>query len=139
MTTASNQPALPAVTGATVSLFIRNAEAWCQANNTLFTGTLSLISQQLDSLQSTIEQSVKAFSEIAGETDPKESVRRRFDAIRASIQNATAVSNILSEMSVRNSADAAKIIQDRVYAALDEMQSLALTVIDTGPAIGSGN
>ena len=139
MTTASNQPALPAVTDAATSFFILNAEAWSQANHTLFTGTLSLISQQIDSLQSMIEQSVKAFSEIAGETDPKESIRRRFDAIRASMQNATAVSNILSEMSVRNSADAAKIIQDRVYAALDEMQSLALTVIDTGPATGSKN
>ncbi len=54
---------------------------------------------------------------------------KSIDAVRGSIQNATAVSNILSEMSVRNTAEVAKPIQDRTYAALEEIETFALTAI----------
>jgi phasin family protein len=84
-------------------------------------------------MRSLAEESAKAFADIAGAPNPKESLKKSFDTVRSSMQNAMAVSNILSEMSARNSAAAAKVIQDRSYAALDEMQSLALTVADSNP------
>ena len=119
------------------SFFARNLEAYSQALQTMLAGSVSLSKQQMESMKSLTEQSMKSFAEIASERNPKESLKKGFETMRASMQNASAVSNILSEMSARNSAAAAKVIQDRTYAALDEMQSLALTVVEAKPVTGT--
>jgi phasin family protein len=121
---------VPTTTLAT-SFFARNLEAYSQALQAMLSGNLALSQQQFQSMKSLAEESAKAVADIVGAPNPKESLKKSFDTVRSSMQNAMAVSNILSEMSARNSAAAAKVIQDRTYAALDEIQSLALTVADS--------
>src|SRR3954468_8665167 len=88
-----------AASAAAVMLFVRNCEAMSQAAQTLINGTLAASGQQMESLRALSEQSMKSFIAVLTETNPKEAVRKSFDAVRSSMQNATAVSNIFSEIS----------------------------------------
>jgi phasin family protein len=129
-------PALTSQSGFAGNFYLRNVEALSAAAQATASGTLSFAQQQAEAVRSMFQQSAKAYGDVIGEQDPKEVVRKAFDALREWMQNATALSNILSELSARNAADAARIIQDRAYAALGEMQSFAATVIDAQPSIG---
>jgi hypothetical protein len=128
---------VPDSTALALTLFTRNLQALSQAAQTFMSGTLASSGQQMETLRSLAEQSMKSFVDVAGEANPKEIVRKSFDAVRSSMQNATAVSNIFSELSARNGGAAAQVLQDRAYAALDEMQSLAITALDNAPAATS--
>jgi hypothetical protein len=128
-------PALTSQCGFAENFFLRNVEALSAAVQATANGTLSFTQQQADSVRSMLEQSAKSYVDVLSEQNPREFVRKAFDALREWMQNTTALSNILSELSARNTAGAAKIIQDRTYAALGEMQSFAIMAIESQPAI----
>src|SRR4051812_45198035 len=133
--TAMPAASVPDSTALALTLFTRNLQALSQAAQTFMSGTIASSGQQMETLRSLAEQSMKSFLDVAAEANPKEIVRKSFDAVRSSMQNATAVSNIFSELSARNGGAAAQVLQDRAYAALDEMQSLAITAVDSNPAV----
>ena len=135
MTTTSNLTDLPGKAEDVSNFVLRNIEACNQCNRAMVSGAFAIANQQMESLNTLTGSSIKAFLEIVREPDPSEFVRKTFDSVRASMQNITTVSNILSEMNVRNSAEAAKPIQDRTYAALEEIESFALAAIKPAAAI----
>ena len=117
-----------------MAIHLRNLEAFAKAQQALIEGNKPLLDQQLDTFRSMVEQIGKAAQEIASTTDPRSNLRRRFDAVKAAMQDGIGNTNILSEMGARSGAQAAQIIQDRTFEALDELEAVLEGMLDAGSA-----
>jgi len=117
-----------------MTIHLRNMEAFAKAQHALLEGNKSLMEQQLNIFKSMADQVVKAAQDITSETDLKSNVRKRFDAVKASMQDGIGNANIISEMSARSSAQAAQIIQDRTYEALDELRAALESMLEASLA-----
>ena len=117
-----------------MAIHLRNLEAFAKAQQALIEGNKPLLDQQLDTFRSMVEQIGKAAQEIASTTDPRSNLRKRFDAVKAAMQDGIGGTNIISEVSARSGAQAAQIIQDRTFEALDELQAVLEGMLDAGSA-----
>jgi phasin family protein len=117
-----------------MAIHLRNLEAFAKAQQALVEGNKPLLEQQLDTFRSMLEQIGKAAQEIASTTDPRSNLRKRFDAVKAAMQDGIGSTNIISEVSARSGAQAAQIIQDRTFEALDELQAVLEGMLDAGSA-----
>jgi phasin family protein len=117
-----------------MAIHLRNLEAFAKAQQALIEGNKPLLDQQLDTFKSMVEQIGKAAQEIASTTDPRSNLRKRFDAVKAAMQDGIGSTNIISEVSARSGAQAAQIIQDRTFEALDELQAVLEGMLDAGSA-----
>jgi Rod binding domain-containing protein len=79
-----------------------------------------------------VEQIGKAAQEIASTTDPRSNLKKRFDTVKAAMQDGIGSTNIISEVSARSGAQAAQIIQDRTFEALDELQAVLEGMLNAG-------
>jgi phasin family protein len=115
-----------------MAIHLRNLEAFAKAQQALVEGNKPLLEQQLDTFRSMVEQIGKAAQEIASTTDPRSNLKKRFDAVKAAMQDGIGGTNIISEVSARSGAQAAQIIQDRTFEALDELQAVLEGMLDAG-------
>jgi phasin family protein len=115
-----------------MAIHLRNLEAFAKAQQALVEGNKPLLEQQLDTFRSMLEQIGKAAQEIASTTDPRLNLRKRFDAVKAAMQDGIGSTNIISEVSARSGAQAAQIIQDRTFEALDELQAVLEGMLNAG-------
>jgi phasin family protein len=91
------------------------------------------MNQRLGLFQSMLEQTMKSTQDIMGEPDLKANLEKRFDAFKAFVQNNVGNNNILAEMNARSNAEAAQIIQNRAFEALDEVQAILQKMLDASP------
>ena len=117
-----------------MAIHLRNLEAFAKAQQALVEGNKPLLDQQLDTFRSMVEQTGKAAREIASTTDPRSNLRKRFDAVKAAMQDGIGSTNIISEVSARSGAQAAQIIQDRTFEALDELEAVLERMLGAGSA-----
>jgi phage host-nuclease inhibitor protein Gam len=68
------------------------------------------------------------------ENDLRIKTQKIFDVVRSSMQNSTGNNNIIAEINARFNADAAQIVQSRIFEVLDEVQALCEKMLDTIPA-----
>jgi len=98
----------------------RNIEALLKAQQVIMAGNKTLMEHQIECFRSTMEQTVKAAQGIMQESDVKANFRKCCENMKALMQGRICNSNILSEVSARSNGEAAQIIQNRIYEALDE-------------------
>jgi hypothetical protein len=109
-------------------------EAFAKAQQTLLEGNKSLIEQQINIFKSMADQVARATQDITSETNLRSNLRKRFDAIKTSMQDGIGNANIISEMSARSGAQAAQIIQNRTFEALDELEAALESMLHAGLA-----
>jgi phasin family protein len=120
--------------GDIMTIHLRNMEAFAKAQQALIDGNKSLLEQQIDIFRSMTEQVLRTAQGIASETDPRSNLAKRFEAAKASMQDGIGNANILSEMSARSGAQAAQIIQNRTFEALDELEAVLEGMLAAGSA-----
>jgi hypothetical protein len=116
------------------TIHLRNMEAFAKAQQTLLEGNKSLIEQQINIFKSMADQVARATQDITSETNLRSNLRKRFDAIKTSMQDGIGNANIISEMSARSGAQAAQIIQNRTFEALDELEAALESMLHAGLA-----
>jgi len=101
---------------------MRNMEAIRQAQQKMLEGIGGLAKRQTDIIEGTLRRSV---SEPAAATSPdiRAVVSHQIEALKTTILENQANSNILSEMAARSGAEVANILQSRMMAALDEFKT----------------
>ena len=105
-----------------IGIQMRNMEAIRQAQQKMLEGIGGLAKRQTDIIEGTLRRSV---SEPAAVTSPdiRAVVSHQIEALKTTIFENQANSNILSEMAVRSGAEVANILQSRMMAALDEFKT----------------
>src|SRR3954469_20633362 len=98
----------------------------------------AVLEKKIDIFKSNVEHVMKSTRDILLEQDLKIKTQKIFDFARSNMQDSTGNNNIVSEINARFSADAAQIIQNRVFEALDEVQALFETMLDASPATSRG-
>ena len=116
----------------------RNMETFSKAQQIIINGNKAVLEKKIDIFKSNVEHTIKSTQDILLERDLKIKTQKIFDFARSNIQDSTGNNNIVSEISARFNADAAQIIQTRVFEVLDEVQALFETMLDASPATSRG-
>jgi len=106
----------------------RNLEAMLQARQAFMEGATNLGERYMDVLGKLTKATVETAQDILNDSDPLSRIAKSFDALKASAQNGSSSSNLLTELVSRSGAEAAGIIQTRAFAALDEMKAMTINV-----------
>src|SRR3954449_906762 len=121
-----------------LAIFQRNMEAFSKVQQIVMNGNKAALEKQISVFQSNVEHAVKSTQDILLERDLKVKTQKIFDFTRSNMQASTGNNNIVSEINARYNADAAQIIQTRVFEVLDEVQALFETMLDASPATSRG-
>jgi hypothetical protein len=121
-----------------LAIFQRNMEAFSKVQQIVMNGNKAVLEKQIGVFQSNVEHAVKSTQDILLERDLKIKTQKIFDFARSNMQDSTGNNNIVSEINARFNADAAQIIQNRVFEVLDEVQALFETMLDASPATSRG-
>jgi phasin family protein len=121
-----------------LAIFQRNMEAFSKVQQIVMNGNKAVLEKQIGLFQSNIEHAVKSTQDILLERDLKIKTKKIFDFVRSNMQDSTGNNNMVSEINARFSAEAAQIIQNRVFEGLDEVQALFETMLDASPATSRG-
>jgi hypothetical protein len=117
-----------------LAIFQRNMEALSKVQQIIMNGNKAVLEKKIDVFQSNVEHAMTSTQDIMLERDLKIKTQKIFDFTRSNMQDNTGNNNIVSEINARFNADAAQIIQTRVFEALDEVQALFETMLDASPA-----
>jgi len=126
-------PEVPAAThpiGAMMAIYGRNLEALLEAQQIMMEGNKALLERQFQCLRSTLDETMKASQVILDEPNVKANFKKRCEAMKASMHGGTCNSNILTSISADFQVKASQVIQDRIYAAIDESQAVIETLLD---------
>src|SRR3954451_4490694 len=121
-----------------LAIFQRNMEAFSKIQQIIMNGNKAVLEKKIDVFRFNVEHAMKSTQDILLERDLKIKTQKIFDFVRSNMQDSTGNNNIVSEISVRSTADAAQIIQNRVFETLDEVQALCETMLDASPATSRG-
>src|SRR3954463_411939 len=121
-----------------LAIFQRNMEAFSKVQQIIMNGNKAVLERKIDVFRSNVEHAMKSTQDILLERDLKIKTQKIFDFARSNMQDGTGNNNIVSEINARFNADAAQIIQNRVFEALDEVQALFETMLDASPATSRG-
>jgi hypothetical protein len=121
-----------------LAIFQRNMEAFSKAQQIVVNGNKAVLEKKIGVFQSNVEHAVKSTQDILLERDLKIKTQKIFDFARSNMQDSTGNNNMVSEINARFNADAAQIIQNRVFETLDEVQALFETMLDASPATSRG-
>ena len=121
-----------------LAIFQRNMEAFSKVQQIIMNGNKAVLEKKIDVFQSNVEHAMKSTQDILLERDLKIKMQKIFDFARSNMQDSTGNNNMVSEINARFNADAAQIIQNRVFEALDEVQALFETMLDASPATSRG-
>jgi hypothetical protein len=121
-----------------LAIFQRNMEAFSKVQQIIMNGNKAVLEKKIDVFRFNVEHAMKSTQGILLERDLKIKTQMIFDFTRSNMQDSTGNNNIVSEINARFNADAAQIIQNRVFEALDEVQALFETMLDASPATSRG-
>src|SRR3954449_7273314 len=121
-----------------LAIFQRNMETFSKAQQIIMNGNKAVLEKKIDVFRSNVEHAMKSTQDIMLEIDLKIKTQKIFDFTRSNMQDSTGSNNIVSEINARFNADAAQIIQNRVFETLDELQALCETMLDASPATSRG-
>jgi phasin family protein len=116
-----------------LAICYRNMGALSKVQQALIEGNRNVMNQRLSLFQSMLEQTMKSAQDIMGEPDLKVNLEKQFDAFKGFVQNNIGNNNILAEINARSNAEAAQIIQNRAFEALDEVQAILQKMLDASP------
>ncbi len=118
---------------ATIDFFtihLRNFEALVKVQQTMIEISKTLFADYNRILTSTLDQTLKNTRDIFFERDFKASVKKRFQSVRESIEDAVYNTNSIVETSARGSGKAANIVKERTTKAIDETQSVVERILN---------
>ena len=121
-----------------LAIFQRNMEAFSKVQQIIMNGNKAVLDKKIDVFQFNVEHVMRSTRDILLERDLKIKTQKIFDFARSNMQDSTGNNNIVSEINARFNADAAQIIQTRVFEVLDEVQALFETMLDASPATSRG-
>src|SRR3954468_8014462 len=121
-----------------LAIFQRNMEAFSKVQQIIMNGNKAVLEKKIDVFRSNVEHALKSTQDILLERDLKIKTKKIFDFTRSNMQDSTGNNNIVSEINARFNADAAQIIQTRVFEVLDEVQALFETMLHASPATSRG-
>jgi hypothetical protein len=125
---------VPNIAGDFLAIFQKNMEAFSKAQQIIINGNKTVLDKKVDVFKSTFEHTIKSTQDIVMENDLRIRTQKIFDVVRSSMQNSTGNNNIIAEINARFNADAAQIVQSRIFEVLDEVQALCEKMLDTIPA-----
>jgi hypothetical protein len=125
---------VPNIAGDFLAIFQKNMEAFSKAQQIIINGNKTVLDKKVDVFKSTFEYTIKSTQDIVMENDLRIKTQKIFDVVRSSMQNSTGNNNIIAEINARFNADAAQIVQSRIFEVLDEVQALCEKMLDTIPA-----
>jgi len=105
-----------------IGIQMRNMEAIRQAQQKMLEGIGGLAKRQTDIIEGTLRRSVSEPAAVMS-PDIRAVVSHQIEALKTTILENQANSNILSEMAARSGAEVANILQSRMMAALDEFKT----------------
>src|SRR5215472_16782844 len=105
-----------------IGIQMRNMEAIRQAQQKMLEGIGGLAKRQTDIIDGTLRRSVSEPAAVMS-PDIRAVVSHQIEALKTTILENQANSNILSEMAARSGAEVANILQSRMMAALDEFKT----------------
>jgi hypothetical protein len=104
-----------------IGIQMRNMEALRQAQQKMLEGMGVLAKRQTEIIEGVMRRSVGEPKAVTP-PDIRSAVGHQIESLKTTILESQANSNILSEMTVRSSAEVANILQSRMMAALDEFK-----------------
>jgi hypothetical protein len=125
---------VPNIAGDFLAIFQKNMEAFSKAQQIIINGNKTVLDKKVDVFKSTFEHTIKSTQDIVMENDLRIKTQKIFDVVRSNMQNSTGNNNIIAEVNARFNADAAQIVQSRIFEVLDEVQALCEKMLDTIPA-----
>jgi hypothetical protein len=105
-----------------IGIQMRNVEAIRQAQQKMLEGIGVLAKRQTEIIEGIMRRSVGEPTAVTS-PDIRAVVSHQIEALKTTILENQANSNILSEMAARSSAEVANILQSRMMAALDEFKA----------------
>ena len=105
-----------------IGIQMRNMEAIRQAQQKMLEGIGVLAKRQTEIIEGIMRRSVGEPTAVTS-PDIRAVVSYQIESLKTTILENQANSNILSEMTARNSAEVANILQSRMMAALDEFKA----------------
>jgi hypothetical protein len=105
-----------------IGIQMRNMEAIRQAQQKMLEGIGVLAKRQTEIIEGMMRRSVGEPTAVTS-PDIRAVVSHQIESLKTTILENQANSNILSEMTARNSAEVANILQSRMMAALDEFKA----------------
>ena len=105
-----------------IGIQMRNMEAIRQAQQKMLEGIGVLAKRQTEIIEGIMRRSVGEPTAVTS-PDIRAVVSHQIESLKTTILENQANSNILSEMTARNSAEVANILQSRMMAALDEFKA----------------
>src|SRR3954451_20430377 len=121
-----------------LAIFQRNMETFSKVQQVIMNGNKAVLEKKVDVFQSNMEHTLKSTQNILLERDPRIKMQKIFDFARSNMQDSTGNNNTVSEINARFNADAAQIIQNRIFEVLDETQALFETMLDASPVTSRG-
>ena len=121
-----------------LAILQRNMEAFSKVQQIIMNGNKAVLEKKVEVFRSNVEHAMKSTQDILLERDLKIKTKKIFDFYRSNMQDSTGDNNMVSEINARFNADAAQIIQNRVFEGLDEVQALFETMLDASPATSRG-
>lgn len=122
-----------------VAIELRNLEAMRLAMTKMVEGMGALGQRQADMLEGTLRRSLAPPPPgPASAPAIRTAITGQISSLKTTILESQANSNILSELAARNGGEVATILQSRLMAALDEMQSaLEQAIPETLPLVSA--
>lgn len=123
-----------------VAIELRNLEAMRLAMTKMVEGMGALGQRQADMLEGTLRRSLAPPPPPGPASAPaiRTAITGQISSLKTTILESQANSNILSELAARNGGEVATILQSRLMAALDEMQSaLEQAIPETLPLVSA--
>ena len=115
-----------------VGMQMRNMQALSTAQQQMLDGLSMVAKQHLQIMESSLRRTFGIAQMASSPSDLRELIGTRLDDLKASILEAQANSNAVSEIMARSLGEAASTLQTRMMAALDELKALLEQAVPDG-------
>ena len=118
-----------------VSMQMRNMQALSTAQQQMLDGLSMVAKQQLQIMESSLRRTFGIAQMASSPSDLRELIGTRIDDLKASLLEAQANSNAVSEIMARSLGEVASTLQARTMAALDELKALLEQAVPDGVSL----